>query len=214
VRVAWAFFDLNGTLLDPSGIGEPLGLGPEQSAAALDDAVTASMAETLSGGYRPMPELIGAALRRRAEVAGRPLERLEEALERAAHMPPYPEAGEALSALRTRGVRPGVLTNSPAAGARKALEAAGLEVDLAVGSDEVEAFKPDPRLYRRGLEAAGARPSEACLVAAHWWDLLGAARAGLRTAWVARKERALFATFDPDVSGRDLRAAVEGLEAG
>ncbi len=214
MRVAWALFDLNGTLLDPSGIGEPLGLGPEQSAAAFDDAVTASMAETLSGGYRPLPGLVGAALRRRAEAAGRPLGGLEEALDRAAHMPAYPEAGDALATLRARGVHPGVLTNSPRAGAEEALEAAGLEVDLVAGSDAVEAFKPDPRLYRHGLAAARAEPWEACLVAAHWWDLLGAARAGLRTAWVARKEEALFATVEPDLSGRDLLAAVERLEAG
>ena len=214
MRVAWALFDLNGTLLDPSGIGEPLGLGPEQSAAAFDDAVTASMAETLSGGYRPLPELVAAALRRRAEVAGRPLRALEEALDRTAHMPAYPEAGEALAALRARGVRAGVLTNSPAAGAEEALDAAGLEVDLVAGSDAVEAFKPDPRVYRHGLAKAGAEPSEACLVAAHWWDVLGAARAGLRTAWVARKEEALFTTVEPDLSGRDLRAAIEPLEAG
>jgi 2-haloacid dehalogenase len=41
------------------------------------------------------------------------------------------------------------------------------------------------------------------MVASHWWDLMGAARAGMRTAWVARDGRAL-SQAGPEP---DLRAA-------
>ena len=44
----WVLFDLNGTLLDPSGVGDPVGLGAADSLAALDEAVMLAMAETLS----------------------------------------------------------------------------------------------------------------------------------------------------------------------
>src|SRR5919197_4120736 len=37
VELTWVLFDLNGTLLDPSGIGEPVGLSPEESIGALDE---------------------------------------------------------------------------------------------------------------------------------------------------------------------------------
>jgi 2-haloacid dehalogenase len=207
-------FDMNGTLLDPAGIAEPLG-GAEDGLGALDEAVTAAMAETLSGGYRPLAEFLRMALVRRGEVAGWELSRLDEALDRAARMPPYPDAAEALERLRAAGLRTGVLTNSGTEAAERALGAAGLldRVELVAGADAVEAFKPDPRVYRHGLERAGAAPHEACMVAAHWWDLLGASRAGMRTAWVARKETVLVETLQPDLMGAGLSEVAAKLAA-
>jgi 2-haloacid dehalogenase len=58
-----------------------------------------------------------------------------------------------------------------------------------VGTEEVRAFKPDPSVYRRGVESTGYPAEEVALVSAHSWDVLGASRAGLRTAWVSRRER-------------------------
>jgi 2-haloacid dehalogenase len=44
------------------------------------------------------------------------------------------------------------------------------------------------------------------MVAAHAWDLHGAHRAGLRTAWVSRQETHPSTVFDaPDITGVDLR---------
>jgi len=43
------------------------------------------------------------------------------------------------------------------------------------------------------------------MIAGHWWDLLGAARVGMTTAWVAPKESVLFdATTAPDVRAATL----------
>ena len=50
----WALFDLNGTLLDPSAVGED----------ALAAAVHASTVDSMSGAYRPLPELLRAVLER------------------------------------------------------------------------------------------------------------------------------------------------------
>jgi 2-haloacid dehalogenase len=211
VGLDWVLFDLNGTLLDPGGVGEPLGMTAEQSIQALDTAILLSMAETLSGGYRPFTELLRAALGQRA--TGR-TGALDEAVERAGRMPAYADAPAALTRIRAAGLRGGVLTNSGTAAAREAVEAAGLAdgIDLVVGSDEVEAFKPDPRLYAHGLRATGAEPREACLVAAHGWDVMGAGRAGMRTAWVARKEQRLAETVpEPDVRAESLEQAAERL---
>src|SRR3954452_21428746 len=69
--MAWALFDLNGTLLDPGGIGEPAGLGADASLRALDEAILHSMAESLSGGYRPFSDFLRSALARAGVVAGR-----------------------------------------------------------------------------------------------------------------------------------------------
>ena len=189
MRPRWTLFDLNGTLLDPGEVGEPLGLSREGSLAALDEALLGSMAETLSGSYRPLAEFLRAALVRRAGTESR----IDEAMERAQSMPPYADCAAALERLRGAGISTGVLTNSPRETAERGLAAAGLIglCDIVAGSDEVKAFKPDPRVYRLGVERTGAAPEEVCMVASHWWDLMGASRAGLRTGWVKRDGREL-----------------------
>jgi 2-haloacid dehalogenase len=50
------------------------------------------------------------------------------------------------------------------------------------------------------------------LVAAHAWDILGARRAGLLTAWVSRKETTFHPTMGtPTVVGPDVAEAVAAL---
>jgi 2-haloacid dehalogenase len=162
----------------------------------------------MSGAYRPLPELLRAVLEREG------VEDVDRTLERFAAMPAYPDAATALDTLRQAGVRAGVLSNSAKGAAESALTSAGLEVELVVGSDAVGVFKPDPRVYAAGVEATGAGPGEVVMVAAHWWDLLGASRAGLRTAWVARKEKVLMPGVEVDWWGADLAATAAAVAAG
>jgi HAD superfamily hydrolase (TIGR01493 family) len=176
----WAVFDLNGTLLDPAGIG----------AAALDRAILAAMTLNHVGEYRRFPELLAAC---GADV-GVP-------------MPAYPEAGRALDVLEGAGFALAVLTNSPTDVAETGLRAAGLRDRFAhvVGTDQVGAFKPDARVYRHGLAALGAAAADATMVAAHWWDLRGARAVGMRVAWVGRGEGTLNPLLgEPDARGADL----------
>ena len=50
------------------------------------------------------------------------------------------------------------------------------------------------------------------MVAAHWWDVLGAARAGMCTAWVAHKEAILIeAAGDVDVRAGTLEEAAAAI---
>jgi 2-haloacid dehalogenase len=108
----------------------------------------------------------------------------------------------------------GVLTNSATHAAEAALDAAGLALDLVVGSDQAGVYKPDPRVYRHGLERAGAAAGETWMVAAHGWDLLGAGRVGLRTAWVGHKEGTVpLVVPAPHISGASLAETAERLAA-
>ena len=214
---AWVLFDLNGTLLDTSAIAEPLGAAPEVGAELLDLAVWQAMAGTLAGVYRPLPEYMRAAIERRVELDGLEPDGVEPALERAAAMPPFPEAGDALEILLDAGVRVGVLSNSATDAATQALESAGLRdrVEMVIGSDEAQVFKPANALYSHGLARAGVLPKDAAMVAAHWWDVQGAARAGMRTGWVSRRERTLLGTVpEPDFRGGDLAEVAERIVAG
>ena len=54
----------------------------------------------------------------------------------------------------------------------------------------------------------------AWFVAGHWWDVAGAKRAGLRTAWIARDEGAwLRSAPEPDIRAADLKEAAEAIAA-
>ncbi len=190
MRLQQVYFDLNGTLFDPSVIGEALGgTGSERLVEEImGDTVLSAMAETLGGSYRDFSELLRAAATRRLALAGRP-DLVDEVTSAARRMRPFPDAEEAVERLRAAEIGAGVLTNSSTETARSLLAGSGLELDPVIGTDQAKAFKPDPRVYRRAVEASGHAAEEVALITAHGWDAIGAKRAGLRAAWVSRKER-------------------------
>jgi 2-haloacid dehalogenase len=66
----------------------------------------------------------------------------------------------------------------------------GLRFDAILGADFAQDYKPKPRVYQASAEAFDLKPSECMMVsaAAHDGDTAGAAKAGLRTATVARPD--------------------------
>jgi 2-haloacid dehalogenase len=220
MRLRVVLFDLNGTLLDPAVMAEPIGGGDDERAMvaqALDDANMGAATLTLGGSYVPFADLLRSALARRLQVAGRDPAGAADALEAMGRMPPFPDAIAALDRLAAAGLRCAVLTQSATERAEAVLAQAGVRERLAfvLGTDRVGAFKPDPRPYRAALAEAGVSgPDEACLVSAHGWDVAGAKLAGLRTGWVARRDRVLPAWVpEPDVRAADLAGAADGILA-
>jgi 2-haloacid dehalogenase len=55
-----------------------------------------------------------------------------------------------------------------------------------LSAEIVRKYKPDPAVYRMAAELLGLEREQVLMVAAHPSDLAGAARAGLRTAYVPR----------------------------
>ena len=197
----WVLFDLNGTLVDPSVLIEPGEIG----VAALDEANMMAMVSSLAGAETEFRPLLGAALERLLERAGRDPALAAEAMARLPSMPAYPDVPDALAALRSGGFRLAVLTQSAADAAETVLSSAGIRehFELVLSAPDSGAFKPEDLAYRYGLERCGA--TEAWFVAGHWWDVAGAAFAGLRTAWISRTDLAYpIAMPAPDVRGADL----------
>ena len=210
----WVLFDLNGTLVDPAVMAQPLGDSAADEAlvtAAVDDAIQLAMVVTLTGREAEFAELVRAGLRRRLRLAGRDPSAADEALGLMGAMPAFIDAPAALERLRGIGLQLGVLTQSSAAAADAVLRFAGLrDASIVVSAAESSAFKPDPRPYRMALERVESTADEVALVAAHWWDVAGAKRAGLRTGWVARHDLVLPDGLpEPDVGGRDLLEVAE-----
>jgi 2-haloacid dehalogenase len=215
----WVLFDLNGTLVDPGVLAQPLGDSAADEAlvhTALDDAIEQAMVVALTGGEAVFSDLIGAGLRRQLALQGRDPALAEDAVALLGTMPAYLDAPAALETLRGVGLELGVLTQSSADAADAVLRFAGLRdrMALVMSAPESGAFKPDLRPYRMALERTGAAAEEVAFVAAHWWDVAGAKRAGLRTGWVARRDLYLPESVpEPDVRGRDLAEVAEGLAA-
>lgn len=80
------------------------------------------------------------------------------------------------------------LSNGASAVAERLFERAGLHdhVERFLSVDDAGAWKPARAPYRYAASACAVDPGQMMLVAVHPWDIHGARRAGLRTAWVNR----------------------------
>jgi len=100
-------------------------------------------------------------------------------------LPPWPDAVAGL-----RAMRPGLIlapcSNGSIAMMVRLARHGGLPWDCVLGADIARAYKPDPAVYRRSVEALGLAPAEVAMVAAHGDDLVAAREAGLATAFVPR----------------------------
>lgn len=63
---------------------------------------------------------------------------------------------------------------------------AKLPFDCILSAELSRAYKPDARVYRSAADLLDVSPEQVLMVAAHKWDLVGAAATGMRTAFVER----------------------------
>ena len=86
------------------------------------------------------------------------------------------------------------LTNSSKAAVADQMKNAGLTklFDALLSVEDVGKYKPHAEVYRWAAGRVGADVSECLLVAAHGWDVAGAAWAGMKTAFVARPGQQMF----------------------
>jgi 2-haloacid dehalogenase len=113
-----------------------------------------------------------------------------------------------LAKLKDAGIPLAVLSNGTADGVAALLEHNGLQDVFAhsLVGDSVERFKPSREVYALAIDAFGGEADRVMLVSGHEWDVAGAARAGLRTGWIARGEQfAPTLGTHPDVQADDLK---------
>ena len=126
----------------------------------------------------PVKESVGKALGGRPELASLWFTTLL----------PHPDVIPALGRLRDADYRLFTLTNSSKAAVADQMTHAGLTefFESSLSVEDVGKYKPHADVYHWAAGRAGADVSECLLVAAHGWDVAGAAWAGMRTAFVAR----------------------------
>jgi 2-haloacid dehalogenase len=120
---------------------------------------------------------------------------------------PHPDVEQGLSLLKEAGFRLFTLTNSPDETLKKQLESTGLghffEATWTVNA--VKRYKPHPDTYGRVLHKLNLPPDHTMLIAAHGWDIAGAAHAGMKTAFIQRKGQSLYPlSSPPDLQGKTL----------
>ena len=187
-------FDVNETLSDMSPLGERfIEIGAPAELAKLWFAILLrdGFALTASGDKGSFAT-IGAEALRGLLTGVRITQPLETAVEHVmsgmADLIVHPDVPDGIRALAAAGFRLITLSNGSTEIAGKLITEAGIrdEFQSLLSVEDAAAWKPARAAYGYAAAACRADPADMVLVAVHPWDIHGAARAGLRTAWLNR----------------------------
>lgn len=193
-RPALLIFDVNETLSDmsPMGrrfedVGAPAHLAKTWFAGLLRDGFALTAVGVNESFATIAAEALGVVL------DGQPLDRsVEDAVQHImdgfAGLPVHADVPEGIGALRDLGIRLVTLSNGSASVAEALFDRAGIRshFEALLSVEDAGLWKPAADAYAYALERSGVEPTDAMLVAVHPWDIDGAARAGLATAWINR----------------------------
>ena len=208
--------DIYGTLIDPLAVRKALVDHVGNEAAAFAETwrvkqLEYSFRRGLMGAYRNFSQVTRAALDFACETHGARIadEDRNKLMTCYRALDAFPDVAPALVALQQKGVALHAFSNGVADDIAALLQHAGLEdrVLSIVSADEVQTFKPDPRLYAHFLKRVGVTAATTWLVSSNPFDVIGAAACGWRTVWVKRNPNAVFDPWDhvPTVIVSDLR---------
>lgn len=207
VRPRTVLLDVNESIFDLSTLAPfftRAGLAPHALewwfAAVLRDGFALAATE----GFAEFPDLAGAAFDEVAFAAGVTTRsgQVEELIGLFAQLAPHPDVRAGLECLADARIPAVALTNSTSATASGLFERATMSslVSRVISITDVGVWKPRAEPYLHAAKVLALAPSSLVLVAVHPWDLHGARRAGVRSAWVNRTGRAFPSYFSaPDV---------------
>jgi 2-haloacid dehalogenase len=212
-------FDVNETLLDLGAMDphfERIFGDAGARVTWFNQMIQSALVATVTGAYSQFGALAMAALEMTAEQAGAELtdDDKEAVATQMRQLPAHPEVAGALRRLRDAGLRLASLTNSTERVAHAQLEHAGLIdlFELVLSADTVQRLKPAPEPYLMAAGRLGVPIGEVRLIAAHAWDVAGAARAGCATAFVARPGKVLDPLVErPEIVGASLTEVAEAI---
>jgi len=214
-------FDVFGTLVDWRS--SVTGALAEVGARAGIDADWAAVADAWRSRYRPTLERLV-----RGEAPYQPLDALhrtmldevaeehqlqaigdaerDELVRAWYRLAPWPDTVPGLTALRERHILT-PLSNGSLGLLTRLARAAGLPFDCILSAELAGTYKPDPKVYQLVPGFFDVPPDRVLMVACHPSDLQGAARSGLRTAFIPRPlEWGPGSTAPPPPAGVDFVA--------
>lgn len=212
-------FDVNETLLDMSKVKKRVNsaLGSKRGAQIWFGLLLHySLVDNCTNQYHNFSEIAQAAL----DMAATKLETTvtesdkKEVLELMIEMQPYKDVKKGLELLQQAGFRLATLTNSTGKAQQTQLTNGGIlsYFDTTLSVDDFKKYKPFLEVYRWAAELLQADPAEIIMVAAHGWDITGAANAGLKTAFVARKGQEIYPLApSPNIVGKNITDVAKAI---
>lgn len=117
----------------------------------------------------------------------------------------FPEVPAALAKLQTR-YQLVVLSNGDPDMLETAKQYHKVPFDRVISVAEANSFKPHVATYTRAAELIGLPMDQVLFVANHAFDVIGAKAAGMRTAFINRRERPFERTpYQPDITVRTMQ---------
>ncbi len=189
-------FDVNETLSDLApladrfaDLGVPSSMAKHWFAALLRDGFALTAA-----GASEQFAVVGEGVLRNL-LAAQEIDRdLDDAVQHVmsgfAALPVHADVPDGVRALRDLGLRLVTLSNGSTGVAEQLFARAGLResFEMLLSVKDAGAWKPDPASYAYAASTCRVDAADMLLVAVHPWDIDGASRAGLSTAWVSRDE--------------------------
>lgn len=213
-------FDVNETLSDMSPLADrfaDLGVDGRLAELWFTTLLRDGFALTSAGASRPFSELAEAGLL--AMLADAALDRPLDAaiayvMDAFGALTVHADVPEGIAALADAGHRLVTLSNGSASVADVLLRGCGLRgrFEACLSVEDAGVWKPARAAYLHAATTCGVEPAQMMMVAVHPWDIDGASRAGLRTAWIDRRGRPYPGYFiAPDLRAGTLAELAERL---
>lgn len=187
-------FDVNETLSDLApmadrfaDVGAPAHLAPLWFASVLRDGFALATVERAHAFSAIAADLLRRMLDESALNRGLD-DAVEHILDGFMALSVHPDVAAGVRALHDGGLRLVTLTNGATRVAERLLGDAGVldRFERLMSVEDAGIWKPHRRAYEYAAATCGTDLSRMLLVAVHPWDIDGAARAGMSTAWVNR----------------------------
>ncbi len=185
----WATFDCYGTLIDwERGIGEALeGRWPgvdRRRLLAVYHAVEPVIEEVRPAlGYR---EVLDRCRRAIAAIEGLDPGSRNVLADSLPSWPVFPDVPPALAALRERGWRLAILSNTDPDLLAASIERIGVPFDASLTAADAGSYKPAPGHWERFFERGADRANHVHVAASLFHDIAPAAALGLSAVWINR----------------------------
>lgn len=218
MRKSLLIFDVNETLLDLAPLKENITRALEDDRAAsiwFSTLLHYSLVETVCDSYHNFSEIGIASFKLIQGNFGKTYSEneIQDLLSSIGELKTYPEVPEALKELSEEYTLMAFSNGKPEV-LKSQLEYAGIGqyFDHILSVEGCRKYKPHREAYSFALNTANKNAEEAVMIAAHGWDVAGAAHAGMDTIFVERGKKPYSLAPNPNNSIRDLSELKEALK--
>ncbi|TAK86402.1 MAG: haloacid dehalogenase type II [Betaproteobacteria bacterium] len=203
-------FDAYGTLFDVHSVVRRCesffpGKGPQLSQLWRAKQLEYTWQRSLMQRYAPFSSVTREALSYACEASGVDLtaERMEALMSEYTMLATYPDVPQAFA--RLSGYRKAILSNGSPDMLDPVVAHSGLRLDAVISVDELQIYKPSPRVYELAVKKLGVPKEKIGFVSSNCWDALAAKSFGFSACWINRQAAPVDRLgFQPDAILRTL----------